>query len=113
VLDDALAAHEIDIQKLEAKLREARARQNAVLSRLETANNRARMRRVYAGPRVDDAFAKFDLMERRVDLAEGRAEVFELGQTKSLADEIADLRTNDEVDAELEALKARLAGKEA
>jgi len=113
VLDDALAAHEIDIQKLEAKLREARARQNAVLSRLETANNRARMRRVYAGPRVDDAFAKFDLMERRVDLAEGRAEVFELGQTKSLADEIADLRTNDEVDAELEALKARLSGKDA
>ncbi|MCA3256421.1 MAG: phage shock protein PspA [Alphaproteobacteria bacterium] len=113
VLDDALAAHEIDIQKLEAKLREARARQNAVLSRLETANNRARMRNVYAGPRVDEAFAKFDLMERRVDLAEGRAEVFELGQTKSLADEIADLRTNDEVDAELEALKARIASKEA
>lgn len=113
VLDDALAAHEIDIQKLEAKLREARARQNAVLSRLETANNRARMRNVYAGPRVDEAFAKFDLMERRVDLAEGRAEVFELGQTKSLADEIADLRTTDEVDAELEALKARLASKEA
>lgn len=113
-LDAALAHHEVDIQKLEAKLREAHARQNAVLSRLETANNRSRMRQAYAGPRVDEAFAKFDLMERRVDYAEGQAEVYDLSrQPKSLSDEIADLRTNDEVDAELEAMKSRLAQKEA
>lgn len=113
-LDAALAHHEVDIQKLEAKLREAHARQNAVLSRLETANNRSRMRQAYAGPRVDEAFAKFDLMERRVDYAEGQAEVYDLSrQPKTLSDEIADLRTNDEVDAELEAMKSRLAQKEA
>ncbi len=113
-LDTALAHHEVDIQKLEAKLREAHARQNAVLSRLETANNRSRMRQAYAGPRVDEAFAKFDLMERRVDYAEGQAEVYDLSrQPKTLSDEIADLRTNDEVDAELEAMKSRLAQKEA
>ena len=113
-LDAALAHHEVDIQKLEAKLREAHARQNAVLSRLETANNRSRMRQAYAGPRVDEAFAKFDLMERRVDYAEGQAEVYDLSRKpKTLSDEIADLRTNDEVDAELEAMKSRLAQKEA
>ncbi len=111
-LDDALAHHEVDIQKLEGKLREAHARQNAVLSRLETAHNRQRMRQAYAGPRVDEAFAKFDLMERRVDFAEGQAEVYDLSRKpKTLADEIADLRTNDEVDAELEAMKQRLAQK--
>lgn len=111
-LDTALTHHEVDIQKLEGKLREAHSRQNAVLSRLETANNRSRMRQAYAGPRVDEAFAKFDLMERRVDYAEGQAEVYDLSrQPKTLADEIADLRTNDEVDAELEAMKSRLALK--
>jgi phage shock protein A len=111
-LDTALAHHEVDIQKLEGKLREAHSRQNAVLSRLETANNRSRMRQAYAGPRVDEAFAKFDLMERRVDFAEGQAEVYDLSrQPKTLSDEIADLRTNDEVDAELEAMKSRLALK--
>lgn len=113
VLDDAMVAHEMDIQKLEAKLREARTRQSAVLSRLETATNRVKMRNMYAGPRVDEAFARFEVMERRVDMAEGRADVFELGKTRTLADEIADLRTDDAVDAELEAMKARVAGKQA
>lgn len=112
-LDEALMHHEADIQKLEAKLREARGRQNAVLSRLETATNRAKMRNMYAGPRVDEAFAKFELIERRVDLAEGRAEVFELGKTRSLEDEIADLRTGDAVDAEFEELKNRVAQQKA
>ena len=73
-LDEALAASEGDIAKLQAKLREARARQNSITARLESANNRARMREVYAGGKIDDAFAKFELMERRVDYAEGRAE---------------------------------------
>jgi phage shock protein A len=108
-LDEALMHHEADIQKLEAKLREARARQNAVLSRLETATNRAKMRNIYAGPRVDEAFAKFEILERRVDLAEGRAEVFELGKTRTLEDEFAELRTGDAVDAEFEELKNRVA----
>jgi phage shock protein A len=111
--DEALMHHEADIQKLEAKLREARGRQNAVLSRLETATNRAKMRNMYAGPRVDEAFAKFELIERRVDLAEGRVEVFELGKTRSLEDEIADLRTGDAVDAEFEELKNRVAQQKA
>jgi phage shock protein A len=108
-LDEALMHHEADIQKLEAKLREARSRQNAVLSRLETATNRAKMRSIYAGPRVDEAFAKFEILERRVDLAEGRAEVFELGKTRTLEDEFAELRTGDAVDAEFEELKNRVA----
>jgi len=112
-LDEALMHHEADIQKLEAKLREARGRQNAVLSRLETATNRAKMRNIYAGPRVDEAFAKFEIMERRVDLAEGRAEVFELGKTRTLEDEFAELRTGDAVDAEFEELKNRVAQQKA
>ena len=43
-LEDDLRAHEDDISKLEAKLREARTRQNALLSRLESAQSRARVR---------------------------------------------------------------------
>lgn len=107
-LDIALGHHEEDILKLEAKLREARTRQSAVLSRLETAQNRARMRKLTVGPKVDEAFARFEMIERRADLAEGRAEVYDLGRTKSLEDEILELRTTDAVDAELAAMKNRL-----
>jgi phage shock protein A len=109
-LDDALRASEADIAKLQGKLREARTRQNSIQSRLDSANQRARMREVYAGPKVDEAFSRFDVLERRADYAEGRADALALGAPpKSLEEEIAELRNADKVDAELEALKARLA----
>ena len=109
VLDDALRASEADIAKLQGKLREARTRQNAIQSRLEGANQRARMREMYAGPKVDEAFSRFDVLERHADLAEGRADALALGAPpKTLDDEIAELRNSDKVEAELEALKARL-----
>ena len=109
VLDDALRASEADIAKLQGKLREARTRQNAIQSRLESAHNRVRMREMYAGTKVDEAFSRFDVLERRADVAEGRADALALGAPpKTLDEEIAELRNAEKVDAELEALKARL-----
>lgn len=113
-LEEHLAANEEDIRKLEAKLREARQRQNALLARIESADSRSRMRAMYKGPRIEDAFAKFEIIERRADMAEGRADALALGgPLASLEDEIAGLRTDDGVAAELEAMKARLAAANA
>ena len=110
VLDDALRASEADIAKLQSKLREARARQNAIMTRMESAHNRARLRELHSGPKVDEAFSRFDVLERRADLAEGHADALGLGgPPKTLDEEIAELRSSDKVDAELEALKASLA----
>jgi phage shock protein A len=107
VLDDALHASEEDIAKLQAKLREARARQTSLVTRMESAQTRLKVREMYAGEKVQDAFSRFDMLERRVDLAEGRADAMSLGsQQRSLEDEIADLQNNDKVEAELAALKA-------
>ena len=111
VLDDALRASEEDIAKLQTKLREARSRQNAIVSRIESANSRARVREVFAGERTQDAFARFEILERRADMAEGRADALGLGQVKTLDEEIAELRSSEKVDAALEALKAKAAGK--
>ncbi len=108
VLDDALRASEEDIAKLQTKLREARTKQNAVQTRLESANNRTRLREMYNGPKTHEAFSRFDILDRRVDEAEGRADAMGLGVVKSLEEEIAELRSNDKVDAQLAALKARL-----
>ena len=112
VLDDALRASEDDIAKLQAKLREARTKQANVQTRLESANNRYKLREMYAGAKTQDAFSRFDVLERRVDDAEGRAEALGLGTVKTLDEEIAELRSSDRVDAELEALKARIAKRE-
>ena len=112
LLDEQLRAFEDDISKLEAKLREARSRQNALLTRLEGAQTRARARTMTRGNRVEDAFSRFEILERRVDMAEGRAEVYDLAPVqKSLEEEILELRTNDAVAAELAELNARMQQK--
>jgi phage shock protein A len=114
LLDDAMRASEADIAKLQGKLREARMRQSATQSRLESANQRARLREMTAGPKVDEAFSRFDLLERQVDYAEGRADALALAAPpKTLDEEIAELRNAEKVDADLEALKARLAARAA
>ncbi|MFL6730981.1 MAG: PspA/IM30 family protein [Sphingomicrobium sp.] len=104
-LEQVLRGYEADIGKLQAKLREARARQNAIAARLESAVTRAKAREVMHGSRTLDAFAKFEILERRADFAEGRCEA--LGMT-SLEDEIDQLRADERIDAELDAMKAAL-----
>ena len=110
VLDETLRSFEADLAKLQGKLREARTRQNAIQSRLESAETRVRLREMYAGSKTQEAFSRFDVLERRADLAEGHAEALALAAPpRTLDEEIADLRNSEKVDAELEALKARLA----
>jgi phage shock protein A len=109
VLEDALKTSEEDIAKLQNKLREARARQTSIVARLESAHNRFKLREMTNGPKIDEAFARFETLERRVDFAEGRADAAGMGAApKTLEEEIAELRSSEKVDAELEVLKARM-----
>lgn len=113
VLDDALRAYELDIEKLQTRLREARARQGSIVARLESAENRVKLRTLLASERVDEAMARFDQLERRVDYAEGRADALSLADgtgKPSLADEIAALAGADKIDEELEEMKRALSG---
>lgn len=110
VLDDAMRAYEADIEKLQTRLREARSRQTAIAARLESAENRVRLRSLLTNERVDEALARFDQLERRVDYAEGRADALSLADKgpPSLADEIAALAGQDKIDEELAAMKRAL-----
>jgi phage shock protein A len=111
VIDDTLKGYEGDIAKLQGKLREARSRQNALSARFESAVTRARAREVMNGNRTEDAFSRFELLERRADFAEGRADALGMTGPKSLEEEIAELKASESVDAELEAMKAALKAK--
>ena len=109
VLDDALRAYEEDIAKLQHRLREARSRQSQIAARLESAENRVKLRTLMTTERTDEALAKFDQLERRVDHAEGRADAIQIGQGgNSLSDEIAALEGSDAIDDELAAMKKAL-----
>jgi phage shock protein A len=107
-IDDMLKGYEADIAKLQGKLREARARQNSIAARYESAVTRARARELMNGSRAEDAFSKFDVLERRADFAEGRADALGMTGPKSLEEEIAELKASEKVDSELEALKAAI-----
>ena len=110
VLDDALRAYEQDIAKLQHRLREARSRQTQIAARLESAENRVKLRSLMTSERVDEALTRFDQLERRVDYAEGRADSLRIAGDgpPSLSDEIAALEGSDKVDAELEEMKRAL-----
>jgi phage shock protein A len=110
-IEQVLRSYEADIARLQAKLREARSRQNSIQHRLESAVTRAKARELLHGSRTEDAFSKFEILERRADFAEGRAEALGLTGPKSLEEEIAELRSAEKVDAELEEMKAALAAR--
>ena len=107
-LDEALLKYEEDIGKLEAKLREAKAKQKVIVARQATATSRLKVRRQVHDRRIDDAFVRFEQMERRLDAAESEVEAFDLGRGRTLADEINDLASNTAVEAELNELKSKL-----
>ena len=111
VLDDALRAYEQDIAKLQNRLREARSRQTQIAARLESAENRVKLRTLMTNERVDEALTRFDQLERRVDYAEGRADALSIADgtgKPTLSDEIAALEGADKIDEELEEMKRAL-----
>ncbi|MBL0925504.1 MAG: phage shock protein PspA [Sphingomonadaceae bacterium] len=114
VLNDALKASEQDIHKLQKKLADARSRQNALMTRLESAENQVKLRTMYNGDKVREAFSRFDVLERRVDEAQGYADALKIGSDapKTLGDEIAALESFDVVDAELEEMKKAMQAQE-
>ena len=73
------------------------------------AQTRLGVRRQLSEHNVDDAMARFERYERKMDDLEGQVEAYDMGQ-RTLADEIADLEKDETIDAELEQLKARLSG---
>jgi phage shock protein A len=67
------------------------------------------VRRSLHDPRVDDALARFEQVEKKLDEAEGKVEAYDLGAPKTLAQEISDLAAESAIDEELAALKRRMA----
>lgn len=108
-LDALLRQGEADIAKLESKLREAKAKQQALTARHETAGSRLKVRRTLYDGRVEEAFQRFEQVEKKLDEAEGAVEAYDLGGGgKTLAEEISDLASESAVEDELAALKAKV-----
>lgn len=107
LLDDSVARLADDIARLEAKLRDARSRQQSLAARGRTARSQSSLRRQVQGPRIDAALGRFEQYERHVEGLEGQVDAYTLGGA-GLADEIAGLEAEERLQAELEALRQRV-----
>ena len=112
-LQEALGRNEEDVIKLEAKLREARAKKATLQARHKTASAKVRVKKNLYDNRIQDAFDRFDKIDQRLDRVEAEAEAMDLGKGQTLAEEIAGLEANEEIEQELAALKAKNAPKAA
>jgi len=99
-----------EIAQLQEKLADAKTRQKAIIMREKTVNSRLKVKQNIDSNKVNDALSRFDRYESKIDGIEAQVESYDLG-SKSLADEIADLESNEKVDDELASLKAKMKKK--
>ncbi len=107
LLDETLARLGGDIAALQAKIKDAKVRRNAITLRGQAAQTRLQVRRQLSDHNINDAMERFDMYERRMDDLEGRVESYDLGH-RTLSEEIEGLEDQERLDDELEQLKARV-----
>lgn len=108
-IDKSLVTANEDLEKLQAKLKEAKAKQRSLEIRRSTAEGSLRINRAVYDGRIDEAMARYERYERRIDELEAEAESYVMGRPKSLEQEFRELAAEDDVNAEFDALKKRVA----
>ena len=109
-IEEHISKLQDEISQLQDKLADAKSRQKAIVMREKTVNSRLKVKKNIDSARVNDALGRFDRYERKIDDIEAQVESYDLGR-KSLADEIAELESDEKVDDELASLKAKMKKK--
>jgi phage shock protein A len=108
VLDSQLEKFTADVSQLQGKLNDAKIRQRSIVIRHKTAQSQLSARRHIHNDRIDEMLFRFENAERRIDQVESEAEAVAMGHNRTLAGEIADLESDDRVEAELNRLKSKV-----
>ena len=106
-LEETLVKLNEDVGALQAKIKDAKSRQNAIIVRGKAAHTRLSVRRTLSDHNIDDAISRFEQYEAKMDDLEGQIESYDMGQ-RTLSDEIAVLEVGEEVDDQLSELKERV-----
>ncbi len=106
-LDETLNKLSMEIEQLQAKLNDARARQKTIVMRTAATQSRVDINRQLHNYNIDNAMNKFEYYEKKIDLMEGQVDSFYVEQ-KSLNSEFDELASQEKIDQELQAIKTKL-----
>ncbi|MCC2616661.1 phage shock protein PspA [Aestuariibacter halophilus] len=109
IVDEQIAKLQGEIGQLQEKLADAKARQKTIIMRQKTVSSRLDVKRTLDSTKVESAMGRFEQYERKIDDLESQVDAYDLGK-KTLADEFAELETDDKIDDELAALKKKVQG---
>ncbi|MCG9552984.1 phage shock protein PspA [Vibrio sp. Isolate31] len=102
-----------EIGKLETKIAETRAKQQALMIRNNAASNRRDVQKHLHSSKTNEAMAKFEQFSRKVDELEAEADVYaKTGNANSLDQEFAELQAQDEIEKELAKLKQQVENRD-
>ncbi|MEP4891088.1 MAG: phage shock protein PspA [Aliiglaciecola sp.] len=110
LIDEQISKLQGEISQLQDKLADAKARQKTIIMRQKTVSSRLEVKRTLDSSKVDAAMGRFEQYERKIDDLESQVDAYDLGK-KTLADEFADLESDDVIDDELAALKKKVQTK--
>lgn len=110
-LDETLDKLSVEIEQLQAKLNDARARQKTIVMRTKATANRVSVNRQLTSYTIDNAMDKFEYYEKKIDAMEGQMDSASI-EARGLQNEFDELEKEESIDKELAALKNKLSGKD-
>jgi phage shock protein A len=106
-LDLTLDKLSSEIEQLQAKLNDARARQKTIIMRTKATESRLDVNRHLNSYTIDNAMDKFEYYEKKIDMMEGQMDS-SLAEKRGLQSEFDELEKEESINRELEALKTKL-----
>jgi phage shock protein A len=108
-IEEVSVRRQDDLEKLQAKLDEAKTKLRALIVRREAAEQRIQMRSRIEVNKVDEAMRRYAQVERKVDEMEAYADLINVGE-RGLEAQFQELAAEESIEKELAEIKRRRGG---